>query len=91
VFKGFFGKLLYRINNIYWDWKYHFVRAWRKICPTVDLDRKYGWASGIFEAWHHTCSSQNFYSWPIPVKSHGFGNEIMVSRWLCHFSRISII
>jgi len=30
VFKGFFGKLLYRINNIDWDWKYHFIRAWRK-------------------------------------------------------------
>ena len=23
VFQGFFGKLMFRIINIYWDWKYH--------------------------------------------------------------------
>jgi len=42
--------------------------------------------------WYLTADTWRFthLTYRIPVKSHGFGNEITVSRWLHNFSSISI-
>jgi len=51
-----------------------------------DINRK---ACKVFRIYYlnaHTCQVSRFRR-----ESHGFGNEIKVSRWLHNFSRISII